>query len=83
MNSGSPVMPAAPVITPEMELARQQRAERMADDIRRFKQGQALRLAQQNKAAYEVTANAAPVSQAGARAGDRTGLRAGDKAVSE
>jgi len=76
-------MPAAPVITPEMERARQQRAERMAEDIRRFRQGQALRLAQQNQPAYELAANAAPVTHAGARPGDRSGLRAGDKAVSE
>lgn len=76
-------MPAAPVMTPELELARQQRAERMAEDIRRFRQGQAMRLAQQNKPAYELAASAAPASQAGPRAGDRSGMRAGDRALSE
>jgi hypothetical protein len=63
-----------PTISPEERHAVK---KRMADEIRRFKEGQALRQVQSNSAPL-IAASNTPVSKDGERTGDKVGLRPGD-----
>jgi hypothetical protein len=65
----------SPVINPEKRLATKQR---MAEEIRRFKEGQALRLAQSNSMELSAASTAPMVNNADGRTGSNAGLRPGD-----
>lgn len=73
-NTLAAVVPP-PVISPEARLAAK---ERMAEQVRRFREGQALRLAQANSNAVVAVSATPSANSGGGRTGDSVGVRPGD-----